>query len=450
MRRDRLICSLNHWSTALLILFFLLFSAGECVAQIPGKPQDRPVALVGGTIHTVSGSTIENGTVLFDKGKIVAIGTNVVTPAGAEVIDITGKHVYPGFIDANSNIGLVEIGAVRATRDLAEAGTINPNVRAEVAVNPESEIIPVTRANGITVALTAPEGGLISGRSAAIMLDGWTWEEMTLKAPVGLHINWPRMTLIRSPFITQSEEEQKKGRDKQLKEIKTAFAEARAYANAKKAEAQLGVPYHATDLRWEAMIPVLEGKVPVFVNANEITEIEAAIAWADEEKVKIVIAGGRDSWRAAALLKARNIPVIVGPILTLPMRRWEDYDSPFTVPLKLYNAGVRFCIAGDGGAAHERNLPYHAATAAAYGLPKEEALKSVTLYAAQILGIHDRVGSLEVGKDATLIVTDGDPLEITTHVEREFIQGKSVDLTSRHTRLYQKYFEKYRRVGLMN
>jgi len=419
---------------------------GIPAAEIPGKPQDHPIALVGGTIHTVTGEVIDRGTVLFDKGKITAIGVEVTLPQGTEKIDVGGKHVYPGLIDARSEIGLVEIDAVRSTRDLSESGSMNPNIRAEVAINPESEIIPVTRANGVTTAVTIPEGGMISGTAAAIMLDGWTWEEMTLKAPVGMILNWPSMTINRGFFVRQSEEDQKKARTKALNDLRDAFHDARAYMKAKRAESQKEIPYHKNDLRWEAMIPILEGKVPVMVDAEEIQQIEAAVAWAAQEGVKLIILGGYDSWRVADLLKANNVSVIVNPIHRTPQRRWESYDMQYTIPEKLRQAGVRFCIAS-GGSWNERNLPYEAATAASYGLPKDEALKSVTLYPAQILGIDDRVGSIDAGKDATLIVTNGDPLEITTNVQMEFIQGKSISLQSRHTRLNEKYQEKYRRIG---
>ena len=416
-------------------------------SEIPAKPQDHPIALVGGIIYTLSVQTIENGILLFDKGKIIAIGTTVDIPQGAEKIDVKGKHVYPGLVDARSDLGLTEIGAVRATNDLAESGSINSNVRAEVAVNPESELIPVTRVNGVTTAVTMPGGGTISGTAAALSLDGWTWEEMTLRSPVGLVVNWPSMTINRAWWERRSEEEQKKARDQALNDLRNAFRDARAYLNAKRSESNQGVPYNNTDLRWEAMMPVLDGKIPVLVNAEDIQQIQAAVAWADQENVKLVIVGGYDAWRAADLLKARDIPVIVHPIQRTPWRRWEAYDDPATLPKKLHDAGVRYCIAGEGGASNERNLPYHAAMAASYGLPKDEALKSVTMYPAQILGIADRVGSLEVGKDATLIVTDGDPLEIMTNVSMEFIQGKNISLQSRHTRFYEKYQEKYRRLG---
>lgn len=432
----------------LKILAALVLAASLAAgAEIPAKKQSGPIAITGGTVHTVSGAVIERGTVLFDKGKITAVGANVEVPAGAQRIDATGKHVYPGMVDAVSNVGLTEIGAVRATNDISETGSINPNVHVEVAVNPESEIIPVTRANGVPVVVTMPAGGAISGTAAAIELDGWTWEDMTLKAPVGLVVNWPSMTINHAWWERRSEDEQKKARDKQLAEIRGAFRDARAYMQAKAAEAKPGVPYHKTDLRWEAMIPVLEGKIPVLANAEEMQQIESVVAFADQEHVKLVILGGYDAWRVADLLKARDIPVVVQPIHRTPWRRWEAYDDPAALPKKLFDAGVRFCISGEAGASNERNLPYHAATAASYGLPKDEALKAVTLYPSQILGLAGRIGSLETGKDATLIVTSGDPLEITTSVDMVFIEGKQIPLTSRHTRLDDKYKEKYSRLG---
>lgn len=417
--------------------------------EVPGKKQKHPIALVGGTIHPVSGETIENGTLLFVDGKITAIGASIVFPDSTEKIDVAGKHLYPGLIAANTRLGLVEVAAVRSTRDYAEVGEIKPNVRAESAINPDSELLPVTRANGITLAHTIPMGGLISGTSAVIELDGWTWEDLTLRGPIGLYVNWPNMGSNPGAAGSKKEKELLKKRDADILKIRTAFAQARAYLKAKDAEAGEKVPYHQTDIRWEAMAPVLNKEIPVLLRVSGLKEIQAAVDWAVSEDVYAVLMTGPDVRFATELLKEKNIPVIYMGTLTLPSRRWEPYDTPFTVPLELHRAGVKFCISGPGSpfdAAHERNLPYQAAMAAAFGLPKEEALKSLTLYPAQILGIADRVGSLEIGKDATLIVTDGDPLEIRTQVEREFIRGRKVQLSNRHTRLNEKYKTKYARM----
>ncbi len=412
--------------------------------QVPAPPQKQPIALVGGTVHTVSGKDLPGATILFDKGKIVAVGRDVEVPADALRIDIRGKHVYPSFIEANSTLGLTEINAVRATRDFAEVGPINPNVRAEVAINPDSEHFPVTRANGVGLAVTHPVGGIIAGRAALIMLDGWTWEEMTLKAPVGMVINWPRMSVISAWWMRQSPEQQRKNIKKNLKTLEKAFEEAKAYLVAREAAAARGDLFHKFDARWEAMIPVLKGELPVFISANDIKQIEAAVDFADRWKLKMVLVGGADADRAIDLLKRKQIPVVVTPVFRLPSRRDDPFDAPFALPAKLYEAGIPFCIAGGSSMGNERNLPYHAAKAAAYGLPKEEALKAVTLYPAQILGVADRVGSLEVGKDATLFVADGDPLEIPTQVEMLFLQGRRIDLNNKHKMLFHKYREKYR------
>ncbi|HTY36225.1 MAG TPA: amidohydrolase family protein [Bacteroidota bacterium] len=432
----------------MLLAFLVLWTIAAFASDaVPAAKQKKPIALIGGTVHTVSGGVLEHATILFDKGKIVAIGTTVTIPSDAERIDVSGKHVYPGLIDSRTDMGLTEIGSVRGTIDIAETGVINPNVRAEVAVNPESELIPVARANGVTIVATAPRGGLISGLAAALMLDGWTTEDLTLKSGIGLVVNWPSMVYSPSGFFRTTKEEWQKQRDDQLKLLRETFANARAYMTAKKAEQQKGIAYHDSDPRLQAMIPVLEGSIPVFVEANEMSQIQAAVTWAEEEGVKIVIVGGRDAWLVRDQLKAKNVPVIVTNIHTAPQHQWQGFNEVFTLPMRLQEAGVRFSITGDGDASNSRNVAYHAATAAAYGLPKEEALKSVTLYAAQILGIADRVGSLETGKDATLIVTTGDPLEPPTVTVQMFIQGKKIDLTNKHQQLYEKYKQRYKQLG---
>ncbi len=411
---------------------------------VPAKKQSRPIALIGATIHTVSGETIENGILTFKEGRIETVSKGFPLPSGYERIDCKGKHIYPGLFSASTTLGLNEIGAVRATRDMSETGRINPNVRAEVAVNPESELIPVTRVNGITTAFTAPQGGIISGTGAIINLDGWTYEDMTVKSRAALIVNFPSMRLSTSRFEQRSEEEQKKDRDKSLNELRDAFNDAKAYWKAKQSEVKSGTPYHNNDSRWEAMIPFLEKKAPVLVWASDMLQIEAAVAWAEEMDIKIIIGNGNDAWRVTELLKKKNIPVLAASIHRLPEKNDDAYDEPFLLPKKLHDAGIQYCITADeGGDGNYRNLPYQAATAVAHGLPYEEGLKAITLYPAQIFGVADRMGSLEVGKDATLIITNGDILDIRTNVEMEFIEGKKIDLSSRHTQLYEKYKMKY-------
>ncbi len=436
---------------AMLVVLNTNLSFSQNYGQIPATAQTQPIALIGATVHPVSAAPMENATIVFDNGKIVALGQNVAIPANAKRIDAKGKHVYPSLIAANTTLGLIEIGSVRATVDMSETGPINPNVHVEVAVNPDGEMIPVTRSNGIALAVSVPQGGVISGTSAMLMLDGWTWEQMTMKAPLGMHVNWPNMTLRRGGFFgpQQSDEEQRKQMVESLAQLKDAFAAGRAYMKAKEAETQKGAAYHETDARWEAMMPVLKREIPVFVSANDVRQIQAAVQWAEDENLRLVIVGGRDAWRVARLLKEKNVAVVYGQVHDLPSRAWEAYDTPFTAPKKLHEAGVKFCLANFDNS-NVRNLPYEAATAAAYGLPKEEALKAITLNAAEILGVDDRVGSLVVGKDATLIVTTGDPLEITTQVERVFIQGRDIDLGDKHKALYRKYSEKYRQLQNAN
>jgi imidazolonepropionase-like amidohydrolase len=410
---------------------------------IPAPPQAKPIAIKGATIHPVSGPDIPSGTIVLENGKITAIGADAAIPSGAEVVDGTGKHVYPGLINANTVLGLVEIGAVRATVDVEESGAINPNVRSITSVNPDSELIPVARAAGVLTALSVPEGGLVSGQSAVLRLDGWTPEEMTVLSPAAMHLRWPNLTINRNPRARKSVKDQQKEIEKAQKQIRDTFQIARSYWQARKSPA----PDFKSDLRWEALMPVFDGKVPLFVHASSLAQIQAALAWAKEMQLKIVLVDGDDAWRVAAQLKESDIPVILGPATSLPSRRDDDYDSGWSNAAKLQAAGVRFCIASNGRGAetNERNVGYEAGLAAGYGLPKDEALKAVTIYPAQILGVSDRLGSLEKGKAATLIMTNGDPLDFPTQVEAAFIDGRKIDLSNRQTRLRDKYREKYRR-----
>ena len=429
-----------------IVLILLLTFSGVLPGsdQVPGPKQERPIVLVGGTIHPVSGPAIPNGQILFVDGKIVEVGRQVNIPQGAEEIDVTGKHLYPGFIAAQSIIGLTEVGAVNATLDYSESGVNNPNVRVERAYNPDSEHIPVARANGIALAHVVPQGGLLSGTSAVMLLDGWTWEDALLEGGVGVWLNWPSMVVIESPWIEESRAEQEKGIQQNLKRLDEIFDEAEAYNRAWNA----GSAELKTDLRWEGLEPVLEGRVPLFIRANHVSQITAAVNWIRRRGYRMVLVGGRDSWMATDLLKENDIPVIVGGIHTVPARRWEAYDAPFALPEKLRSAGVRFCLSPTNSNYNLRNLPFEAGTAAAFGLPGDEALKAITIYPARILGIDHKVGSLEPGKDATLMVTSGDPLDIRSQVEQLFIQGRKVDLGSRHKTLYEKYSERHRQLGI--
>jgi len=434
---------MKHISSIFIIVSYLLSSD-----QIPAPNQDHPILIQGGTIHTISHGILENADILFVDGKITSVGHNLDIPAEAEIIDASGQHVFPGLISAGSTLGLQEIGAVRATRDYAEVGAVNPNVRANVSYNPDSELIPITRSNGILLALSVPRSGLISGTSSLMMLDGWTWEDATLMHPVGLHLFWPSMNIPKPKPGKQKEKKDKDSRLKSIQEIDDLIQESRAYAQLK----ATGSPSFKHNLRLEGMLPVITGDIPMFIHANEVRQIEAAVYWAERQSVKMVLVGGKDSWRVTQLLKDREIPVIYTQTHSTPMRRFEQYDQAFITPSQLYAAGVKFCISNSESpfqTPHIRNLPYHAAKAASYGLSWKEALRSITLSTAEILGVEDQVGSLEASKDATFFIADGDILDIRTQVNMAFVQGRRVDLSDRHKTLYFKYRNKYKQKGIL-
>jgi imidazolonepropionase-like amidohydrolase len=426
---------------------FAVLVAAPLEAQTPAPRQDRPIALTGGTIHTVANGTIENGTIMFEDGVITAIGANVNIPTHAQRVDVSGRHIYPGLIDAHSQMGLFEIGGIGVTIDQNEIGEINPNVRAHVAVNPESRHIGVARSKGVIVTVSSPTGGLVAGHSSAMMLDGWTWEQMTLKPEAGLIVNWP--SAIGGGFggfggggFGRGGGNPEARYDASIREIRELFATARAYHTARAAAPDR----HASDVRLEAMIPVLEGSVPVLVVANELRQIQDAVSWAAEEGVRMVLLGGRDAGYVAPLLAQRQIPVLISSVLTSPSRQWEPFDSEYSLPAQLHEAGVRFAITGASSSQYANRLPYEAGAAIAYGLPADEALRAVTLYPAQFLGLDDRIGSLEVGKDATLLITTGNPLEYSTLVEQAYIEGRMIDMEDSHKRFFEKYSEKLRQL----
>lgn len=396
--------------------------------QIPGAKQQKPIVITNAVVHTVSGNTLKSAAVVIREGKIAELGTNVTIPSDATRIDAAGAHVYPGLIDPQSNIGLTEIDSVRATVDSRETGTINPNVRAAAAVNPDSELIPVARANGVLLAVSAPDGGMISGRSALMMMDGWTWEDMTLKADVGMQVTWPRSG-TGGP-----------AGDSELKLLEETFDQAARYREAMQTS---NAPKF--DARLAALVPVLERQMPIVVTAFRAPQIRSAVAFAKERHLKLIIYGGYEALECREILLAEKVPVIVAGVYRLPTRRDMPYDDAYTLPVRLHQAGIPFCIATGGrfGGSTLRNLPYHAATAAAHGLDPELALRSITLSTAQIMGVENRVGSLAAGLDATLFIADGDILETPTQVTHAFVQGRVVDLNSRHTQLYKKYRAKY-------
>ena len=395
-------------------------------------------------IQATPTQVFQPGEILVENGKIRAIGKSVKAPNGANIIEWKDLEIYPGLISPGSSLGLTEISALRPTRDEREVGTHTPDVEAWVAVNPDSELIPVARANGITHAVVAPMGGTISGVSGLIALDGWGVEEMTISKKVALHLWWPGHGIsIPQPNSTgdskpKSIKEQEKNRDRQIREIDEFFNQAEAYWQTKmsKAEGFREIP------AWEAMLPVIEGKIPVMIHADEVRQIRAVIEWAAKRNFRIIISGGRDAWKLADLLAEKKVPVIYNHVFTAPVHRNLPHDLQFRAPGILAEAGVHLSIGlrlGGWSAAHQRNLPYHAAHAVAHGLSRSRALASITIEPARIAGVANRQGTLEVDKDATFIATSGDLLDIRTSVKHMILAGTEVDLESRHTRLYQRY-----------
>ena len=431
------------------ILLTLILCAGSAFAQQIGNPTTQQgvlpprgtFAIRNARIVTVSGPDIENGTVVIRDGRIEAVGANVSVPAGAQTIEGRGLSVYPGMIDAGTNMGLIEVPqGANGTVDLSEVGDLNPNAKAIIAVNPHSAHIAVTRVEGITNTLTAPTGGLISGQAALINLLGTAPKEMAVVPQIALVINYPRLGGggggFGGPPPPINLAETLTANERQLEEIRKILRDAEAYGRAQDAYAKdksLPRPDHNVVL--EPLVPYVRGEQPVIFRADREAEIRGAIRFAEEMKLKPIILGGNDASKVASLLKEKNVPVILTGILSLPTREDDAYDSLYENPSKLQQAGVRFCISTGDAGPEVRNLAQYAGMAAAFGLSKADAVKSVTLYPAQILNVADRLGSIEVGKMANLVVTDGDLLEIRTHIKYLLIDGRPVVLTSRHTEL---------------
>lgn len=436
----------------------------QIAAAPPTQPRDQafklpdrvagPIAIRGATIHPVSGPPIPNGTVVIDQGRIRAVGANgsATIPPNAVVIPAEGLHLYPGLIDAGTVLGLAELESARETNDFREGGDFQPDLRASIAINPDSELIPVTRANGVTTVVTRPSGSVVAGQSVLLNLAGWTPKEMTVIDGLALHVEFPAAVNVGfgggDPALAAmfaGRGLQKKQRDEKVRRLKELFAQAIAYDEGRKLS-----PSAPANPRLDAVVPYARGQKPVVIQAVRKAEIMDAINLADELKLKIILTGASDAWRVADELKKRDIPVIVGPIMAMPQQREDSYDSPFTTPAKLHAAGVRFCIrtgtnsGSNSGSSNARNLPYEAAYAVSYGLPEEEGLKSITLHAAQILGADKELGSIEIGKRANLVLTTGNPLQVASQVQAVFIDGKPLEPTSKQTRLYDRYKERLR------
>ena len=406
-------------------------------------------AIKGAKIFTLSGAPIESGIVLIRDGKIAAAGANVNVPADAKVIDAKGLEVYPGFFDPVTQLGLTEVSAVRATDDVSELGEFNPDVVAMTAVNPASAHIGVTRASGITEVLVTPgvrgfdsfgENSILGGQASLLNLAGWTNEEMTLRASAAMVVNWPSIEsriydFEADKFVERPYSEVKAEYDKNVNALGDLLEQARHYAQA---VAKGSTQNFERDLKLEALIPVVEGKLPVLVVAESARDIRNSVEFCGKQNLKMILAGGAEAWREKDLLKQKNIPVILGPTMREPNEEDYPYDKPMTQPSELAAAGIPIAFASFD-TSFSRRLSQQAGNAVAYGLSHDEALRAVTVNAAKMLGLDDQFGTIEAGKLANIIVTDGDPLEIRTQVRYLFIKGRLTSLENRHLDLYEHY-----------
>ncbi|MBP7376313.1 MAG: amidohydrolase family protein [Pyrinomonadaceae bacterium] len=440
-----------------LIVSLSVFICGQfssVKAQNDGSQQNATgkagtFAIVGARIVTVSGATIESGTVVISNGKITAVGAGASVPSGAERIDGKGLTVFPGMIDAATNMGLTEIGqGVNASVDVSEIGTNNANARAIKGIHPHSAHVNVTRVNGITTVMSYPTGGTIAGQGSIINLNGATPDEMAVVGDFGLVINFPRV--VGGGFggggfggggaAGLDFNELVKRRDAAIDDLKKIFRNAESYLRARDAYAKdKTLPYVPVDQRFDAMAAYIRGEKPVIFTAERERDIRAVAKFVGEMKLKGIIVGGQEAWKVADDLKKNNISVVYTNIYSLPVRDDDAYDYLFEAPAKMQAAGIKYSISTGDGGPEVRDLPYHAGLASAYGLSKEDALKSVTLYAAEVLGVADKMGSLDVGKVANVVVTDGDILDPRTNIKYMFINGRMIPLTSRHTELFDAF-----------
>ena len=413
------------------------FPIALAIVPVPAADQSEPIAITGAVIHVGNGMVINEGIITFNGGLITAVGTATegVDLVDHLLIDVQGRHVYPGFVLPNSTLGLIEVNSVRATSDVLEEGDINASVRSAIAYNTDSEIIPANRFNGILTAQVVPQGGLISGSSTIFKLDGWNWEDAMLAEDVGLHMHWPSYTQRRrNPETGLFETVDNENYEGQTQLLHSLFQDAQAYS---------GQPLNLNLL---AMQPLFNGVAKLFVHADEARQIISAVRFARSYGVQdITLVGGADALSVKDFLLAQDIPVIYERIHELPLRDWQDVDTPFKTPFLLHNAGIKIGIGGGATSIdRQRNLPFFAGTAAAYGLEREIALTMITSVNAEILGVAERVGTLEVGKDATLFISEGDALDMrTSQVLGAYIQGRDIDLYGTQQQLYERFRDKY-------
>ncbi|MCC6412273.1 MAG: amidohydrolase family protein [Saprospiraceae bacterium] len=425
-----------------LSLFFLFFFVALVQAQSPvvAPRQTQAVLIVGATAHLGNGMVIANSAIAFENGKLtlVADATTIRLDRTrfGKIFDASGKHVYPGFIAAHSRLGLVEIDAVRATQDFSEVGSFNPNARAVVAYNADSELIPTVRSNGVLMSQVSPSGGTVSGTSSLVQHDAWNWEDAILLAEEGLFLNWPAVRSWGGWETGNPQQQRNEQYDKNVAEIKNFFAEAQAYSKQPKPA--------VANPRFESMRPLFEKKQTLYIRASQAKPMQEAVLMAETLGLSPVLVGASDAWLITDFLVEHKVPVILSETQRLPSREDEAVDQPYRTPGILHEKGVLFCISEDGSW-RLRNLPFQAGQAVGYGLPYEDAVSAITLNAAKILGVDNVVGSLAVGKDATLFISEGDALDMRTCiVTAAFIQGREIDLDNKQKTLYRTYEARYK------
>ena len=421
------------------LCIFIAFNISAQETILPALPQKETIALTNATIHVGNGQVINNGTVVFKNGKITEVGATAST-AGAKLIDCKGKHIYPGLILTASQLGLIEVPSNRATVDGAEIGEMNPSIRSLVAYNTDSKVTNTLRTNGILLANVIPDGGVISGSSSVVQLDAWNWEDAAYKTDVAIHFRMPSLLNRRGGRGgfggQQAPADPVKTGLEQIEKVKVFFREAKAYLAESKHE--------NTNLKFEAVKGLFDKKQKLFIHCNIVKEMLLAVDFTKEFGFDVVLVGAVDSWQIADILKQNNIAVILNQLHDLPTMIDDDIDQPFKTPYLLQKAGVLFTINDDDGNSRYRNLPFNAGTAASYGLSKEEALSAITLNAANILGIADKTGSIETGKDANIVVSEGDILDMRTNIiTQAFIQGRQIDLNNKQKQLAERYEKKY-------
>lgn len=428
-----------------ILLLGSLLTARSQSNVLPAPAQKGPIAIKNATVHTGEGKVIENATIVMENGKITAVGKDVVIPAGAAVTDATGKHVYPGLVLPASSLGLIEISSVRASNDAREIGDMNPNIRSIVAYNTDSKVINTLRSNGILAANIIPQGSFLAGSSSVVQLDAWNWEDAAIELDGGMHLYMPslmpRPTFGRGgggfggPNAGAPTDPVKEGLEK-IEQLKSFFKEAKAYLGS--------TDKKETNLKFDAVKNLFDKKQKFYVHANTVKQMLVALDFVKEFGFDMVIVGASEGWQIADLLKQNNVSVVLNQLHSLPTGEDDDVDQPYKTAAALQKAGVLFALGDDDSQNRGRNLAFNAGTAAAYGLTKEEALAAITSNAAKIMGVGDKTGSITVGKEANIIISSGDILDMrTNNVTDAFIGGRKINLDDKQKQLNERYEEKY-------